>query len=110
MALIGVLNAVGIVVKNGIVLVDYTILCRERGMSIVSSVITAGKSRLRPVLMTSVSTILGMIPMAIGQGEGSEMWALFGYYRCLGTFGFDIDYLDYCAYGLLCLCREWSET
>lgn len=78
MALIGVLMLVGIVVKNGIVLVDYTILCRERGMSIVSSVITAGKSRLRPVLMTSVSTILGMIPMAVGQGEGSEMWRSLG--------------------------------
>lgn len=78
MALIGVLMLVGIVVKNGIVLVDYTILCRERGMSVVTAVVAAGKSRLRPVLMTSVSTVLGMIPMAIGQGEGAEMWHSLG--------------------------------
>ena len=78
MALIGVLMLVGIVVKNGIVLVDYTILCRERGQSIITSVATAGKSRLRPVLMTTVSTVLGMIPMAIGQGEGAEMWHSLG--------------------------------
>ncbi|MDD4661588.1 MAG: efflux RND transporter permease subunit, partial [Massilibacteroides sp.] len=78
MALIGVLMLVGIVVKNGIVLIDYTILCRERGMSVITAVIAAGKSRLRPVLMTSVSTILGMIPMAVGQGEGAEMWRSLG--------------------------------
>ncbi len=78
MALIGVLMLMGIVVKNGIVLVDYTILCRERGMSVITAVIAAGKSRLRPVLMTSVSTVLGMIPMAIGQGEGAEMWHSLG--------------------------------
>jgi len=78
MALIGVLMLVGIVVKNGIVLVDYTILCRERGMSVITAVVAAGKSRLRPVLMTAVSTVLGMIPMAIGQGEGSEMWHSLG--------------------------------
>ena len=78
MGLIGVLMLVGIVVKNGIVLIDYTILCRERGMSVVTSVVTAGKSRLRPVLMTSISTILGMIPMAVGQGEGAEMWRSLG--------------------------------
>lgn len=78
MALIGVLMLVGIVVKNGIVLIDYTILCRERGMSVLTSVVAAGKSRLRPVLMTSVSTILGMIPMAVGRGEGAEMWSSLG--------------------------------
>lgn len=78
MALIGVLMLVGIVVKNGIVLIDYTILCRERGMSVITAVVAAGKSRLRPVLMTSVSTILGMIPMAVGQGEGAEMWRSLG--------------------------------
>lgn len=78
MGLIGVLMLVGIVVKNGIVLIDYTILCRERGMSVITSVVAAGKSRLRPVLMTSVSTVLGMIPMAVGQGEGAEMWRSLG--------------------------------
>ena len=54
MALIGVIMLMGIVVKNGIVLIDYTILCRERGMGIITSVVTAGKSRLRPVLMLSL--------------------------------------------------------
>ena len=74
MALIGLLMLLGIVVKNGIVLIDYTILCRERGLGISNSVVTAGKSRLRPVLMTTLTTVLGMVPLAIGTGEGSEMW------------------------------------
>ena len=63
----------GIVVKNGIVLSDYITLCRERGLAVLNSVVTAGKSRLRPVLMTTATTVLGMIPMAIGGGQGSEM-------------------------------------
>lgn len=78
MALIGVLILVGIVVKNGIVLIDYTILCRERGMSITESVVTAAKSRLRPILMTTLTTVLGMVPMAIDKGEGSETWRSLG--------------------------------
>lgn len=78
MALIGVIMLMGIVVKNGIVLIDYTILCRERGMGIIKSAVTAGKSRLRPVLMTTLTTVLGMIPMAIGTGEGAEMWRPMG--------------------------------
>lgn len=78
MALIGVLMLMGIVVKNGIVLIDYTILCRERGQSILNAAVTAGKSRLRPVIMTSLTTVLGMIPMATGTGEGSEMWRPMG--------------------------------
>ena len=78
MALIGVIMLMGIVVKNGIVLIDYTILCRERGMSILTAAVTAGKSRLRPVLMTTLTTVLGMIPMAVGTGEGSEMWRSMG--------------------------------
>lgn len=78
MAFIGVIMLMGIVVKNGIVLIDYTILCRERGMSIITAVVTAGRSRLRPVLMTTLTTVLGMIPMAVGTGEGSEMWRSMG--------------------------------
>lgn len=78
MALIGVIMLMGIVVKNGIVLIDYTILCRERGMSVLTAVVAAGKSRLRPVLMTTLTTVLGMIPMATGTGEGSEMWKSMG--------------------------------
>ena len=78
MALIGLIMLMGIVVKNGIVLIDYTILCRERGLGVVASVVTAGKSRLRPVLMTTLTTVLGMIPMALGTGEGSETWRSMG--------------------------------
>lgn len=78
MALIGLIMLVGIVVKNGIVLIDYTILNRERGLSIRKAVLHAGKSRLRPVLMTTLTTVLGMVPMAIGLGEGSEMWRSMG--------------------------------
>lgn len=74
MAMIGLIMLMGIVVKNGIVLIDYTILCRERGKGVINSVVTAGKSRLRPVLMTTLTTVLGMVPLAIGRGEGSEMW------------------------------------
>ena len=63
MSLLGSIMLIGIVVKNGIVLIDYTILCRERGQSVLNAVVTAGKSRLRPVLMTTMTTILGMIPL-----------------------------------------------
>ncbi|MDD6583280.1 MAG: efflux RND transporter permease subunit [Bacteroidales bacterium] len=78
MALIGILMLIGIVVKNGIVLIDYTILCRERGLNIKEAVVTAGKSRLRPILMTTLTTVLGMIPLAVGNGEGAEMWNSLG--------------------------------
>ncbi len=74
MALIGVMILMGIVVKNGIVLIDYTRLCLERGMGINESVVTASRQRLRPILMTTLTTVLGMIPMALGSGEGAEMW------------------------------------
>ena len=74
MAMIGILILVGIVVKNGIVLIDYAILCRERGMDVNTAVVTASKQRLRPILMTTLTTVLGMIPMALGSGEGAEMW------------------------------------
>ena len=78
MSMIGGIMLIGIVVKNGIVLIDYIILNRERGMSIRRSVIDAGKSRLRPVVMTTLTTILGMVPMAIGDGQGAEMWRPMG--------------------------------
>ena len=78
MGLVGILILMGIVVKNGIVLIDYTILMRERGFSIAESSVIAAKSRLRPILMTTLTTVLGMIPMAVGQGEGSEMWRSLG--------------------------------
>ncbi len=78
MSMIGGIMLIGIVVKNGIVLIDYIILNRERGMSIRRAVIDAGKSRLRPVVMTTLTTILGMVPMAIGEGQGAEMWRPMG--------------------------------
>ncbi len=78
MGLIGVLILMGIVVKNGIVLIDYTILMRERGIDVVEATVIAAKSRLRPILMTTLTTVLGMIPMAVGRGEGSEMWRSLG--------------------------------
>ena len=74
MALIGVMILMGIVVKNGIVLIDYTRLCLERGMGVNESVVTASRQRLRPILMTTLTTVLGMVPMALGTGEGAEMW------------------------------------
>ncbi len=78
MALIGIIILLGIVVKNGIVLIDYTILMRERGKSVVESVVIAARSRLRPILMTTLTTVLGMVPMAVGTGEGAEMWRSLG--------------------------------
>ncbi len=78
MGMVGMLILMGIVVKNGIVLIDYTILMRERGYSIAEASVIAAKSRLRPILMTTLTTVLGMIPMAVGQGEGSEMWRSLG--------------------------------
>ena len=77
-ALIGAIMLVGIVTKNGIVMVDYMNLLVERGSDVFDAVIAGGKSRLRPVLMTSFTTILGMLPMAIGGGEGSETWQPMG--------------------------------
>ena len=74
MSMMGGIMLIGIVVKNGIVLIDYISLNRERGMSIRRAVILGGESRLRPVIMTTLTTILGMVPMAINHGEGSEMW------------------------------------
>ncbi len=78
MAMIGILILIGIVVKNGIVLIDYLILLRERGMGILDAAVAAARSRLRPILMTTLTTVLGMIPMAAGTGEGSEMWKSLG--------------------------------
>lgn len=78
MGLIGVLILMGVVVKNGIVLIDYTILMRERGKSVVEASVIAAKSRFRPILMTTLTTVLGMLPMAVGRGEGAEMWRSLG--------------------------------
>lgn len=79
MSMLGGIMLIGIVVKNGIVLIDYTQLLRERGVGYIQSAVLAARSRLRPILMTTLTTILGMVPMAVGQGVGAEMW------RPLGT-------------------------
>ncbi len=84
MAMIGIIILLGIVVKNGIVLIDYTILMRERGMNVIDASVTAARSRLRPILMTTLTTVLGMLPMALGRGEGSEMWRSLGMTVCWG--------------------------
>lgn len=75
---VGVVMLAGIVVNNGIVMVDYTNLLRERGLCIRDACIEAGGNRLRPVLMTSLTTILGMLPMAFSSGQGSELVKPFG--------------------------------
>jgi HAE1 family hydrophobic/amphiphilic exporter-1 len=77
-SLIGVVLLVGIVVNNAIVLVDYTNLLRARGVTIIEAAHQAGLSRLRPVLMTTVTTIFGLMPLALASGEGSETWQPLG--------------------------------
>lgn len=77
-AAIGAIMLIGIVVKNAIVLVDFINLTRDRGVELYQAVLISGRSRLRPVLMTSMTTILAMIPLAINPGEGSELWQPMG--------------------------------
>ena len=77
-AALGGIMLVGIVTKNGIVLIDFINLMRERGIRLYDAIAMACRSRLRPVLMTSLTTILGMVPMAISAGEGSETWRPMG--------------------------------
>jgi len=77
-AALGAIMLVGIVVKNAIVLVDYINLMRDRGYELDEAIIESGKSRLRPVLMTALTTILGMLPLALSTGEGSEIWSPMG--------------------------------
>jgi len=74
-ALIGVILLAGIVVNNGIVLIDVLKHRREQGKDLFAAAVEAGSSRLRPILMTSLTTILGMVPLAFELGDGSEMWA-----------------------------------
>lgn len=78
MSILGAIMLIGIVVKNGIVLIDYTMLLRERGLGIITATVRAARSRLRPILMTTLTTILGMVPLAVSQGVGAEMWRPLG--------------------------------
>jgi HAE1 family hydrophobic/amphiphilic exporter-1 len=75
MALIGIIMLVGIIVNNGIVLVDYINQLREQGMDCAEAIRTAGEARMRPVIMTALTTILAMLPLALGLGESGENWA-----------------------------------
>lgn len=77
-AALGGVMLVGIVTKNGIVLIDFINLMRERGIRLYDAIAGACRSRLRPVLMTSLTTILGMVPMAMSTGDGSETWRPMG--------------------------------
>lgn len=76
--MLGLILLIGIAVKNGIVLVDYINLLRERGVELKEAIALSGQSRLRPIMMTAFTTILGMIPMATSRGEGSELWTTMG--------------------------------
>ena len=78
MSFMAMIMLIGVVVNNAIVLVDYIDILRARGLSLMEAVKQGGRQRLRPVLMTSFSTIFGMLPLALSKGEGSEMWQPFG--------------------------------
>jgi HAE1 family hydrophobic/amphiphilic exporter-1 len=78
MTAVGLLVLVGVIVNNGIVLVDYTNLLRKRGLPLYDACVEAAGNRLRPILMTTLTTILGLVPMAFFPGEGSEMVAPIG--------------------------------
>jgi HAE1 family hydrophobic/amphiphilic exporter-1 len=71
---LGMLLLIGVVVNNAIVLVDYTNILRARGLSMADAIRQAGELRLRPVLMTALTTVLALVPMAFGKGQGSEVW------------------------------------
>jgi HAE1 family hydrophobic/amphiphilic exporter-1 len=75
---IGAVMLIGIVVKNAVVLVDFINLMRDRGNELYEAIAISGRSRLRPVLMTSATTILGMLPLAMSSGSGSELWSPMG--------------------------------
>jgi len=77
-ALIGAFMLIGIAVKNSIILVDFTNLLRDRGYPLFNALVEAGRSRLRPILMTALTTILGMLPLAFSTGQGAEQWAPIG--------------------------------
>ena len=72
-AMMGFVMLIGMVVNNGIVLVDYTNQLMDRGMNCYDALTSAGPRRLRPILMTTLTTVLGMVPMALATSEGSEM-------------------------------------
>jgi len=68
----GIIMMVGIVVSNGVLLVDFANVLRERGVELFDATVQAAKTRLKPILMTTIATVVGLVPMALGIGEGSE--------------------------------------
>jgi HAE1 family hydrophobic/amphiphilic exporter-1 len=70
----GVVMLMGVVVNNAIVLLDYIKLLQKRGMALRQAVVSAGRDRLRPVLMTTATTFFGMLPMALSSAQGAEVW------------------------------------
>lgn len=85
-SLLGFLILIGIVVNNGIVLISYINMLIRRGVKLNQALIEAGKNRLRPVLSTSCTTALGMVPMALSTGDGSEVWIPIGFSVIGGLF------------------------
>lgn len=85
-AFLGSIMLVGIVVKNAIVLVDYTNIIRARGVALREAIVFSGRNRLRPVLMTTLTTLLGLLPLAISRGDGSEIWRPLGISTIGGLF------------------------
>jgi HAE1 family hydrophobic/amphiphilic exporter-1 len=77
-SIIGILMVIGIVTKNGIILVDYIDKLREGGMDRNEAIVTGGSIRLRPILMTALATMFGCVPMAVSHGEGAELFAPIG--------------------------------
>jgi len=75
MSLIGLIMLMGLVTKNAILLVDYTNVLRSRGLERTEAIITAGRTRLRPIMMTTLAMIFGMLPLALALGAGAEMRA-----------------------------------
>jgi hydrophobic/amphiphilic exporter-1 (mainly G- bacteria), HAE1 family len=75
MTMIGIIMLMGLVTKNGILLVDFTNQQREQGLSRLDAILSAGRIRLRPIIMTTVAMIFGMIPLALAIGEGAEQRA-----------------------------------
>ncbi len=86
MSLMGIVMMVGISVSNSILIVDFTNRLREEGMPVFDAVRTAARVRLRPVLMTTLATLIGLLPMALKLGEGSEAYAPLARALCGGIF------------------------
>jgi len=89
-ALIGVIMLIGIVVNNAIVLIDYVNTLRRRGLERNKAIMQAGPVRLRPILMTTITTVLALLPMAFGSGDGAESWKPLA---VVGTFGLTLSTL-----------------